>query len=479
MTSGIYINPFLFLYISLFSAQPISIHELEYKNYLHDAIFSPISNTSLDYVPLKSNTKEMLKNYYGYCPYWIDTTYYEYFQMELLTHIAYFSIEIDPANGNLGSIPNQNRFIKIRDYGHAHDVKIHMTYIIFGSSNVSAFLNNATARQNAINNISNFITNYGIEGANIDFEFVISPVRDSFSLFISDLADELWNYQTEQKELYIASIAVPEWYPGYDITYLSEHSNGLFIMAYDFHWSGASIAGPVSPCVPSSFWGQYCAAKSIGTYKDYGVSGSKIILGLPYYGYDWPTVSEDKGSSTTGSGSAVIYYYAFQNANIHGRLWDEYSLTPWYKYYSIEWHQCWFDDSVSHDIKYSMVNDSLLQGAGCWALGYDRDYDHLWNTIRRNFWDSTGIAEQKYELQVNIEIIKSIFVDQLKLSGLHPADLYDISVYDIMGRALIHLKIKGQQTITIGKKLKSGVYFLIIKNKNRVIKKKIVKIKRY
>jgi hypothetical protein len=64
------------------------------------------------------------------------------------------------------------------------------------------------------------------------------------------------------------------------------------------------------------------------------------------------------------------------------------------------------------------------------------------------------------------------------LSGLHPADLYDISVYDIMGRALIHLKIKGQETITICKKLKSGVYFLIIKNKNNILKKKIVKIKR-
>jgi len=126
-----------------------------------------------------------------------------------------------------------------------------------------------------------------------------------------------------------------------------------------------------------------------------------------------------------------------------------------------------------------MVNDSLLQGAGCWALGYDRDYDHLWNTIRRNFWDSTGIAEQKYELQVNIETIKSIFTHELNLSKLHPTNPYDISVYDITGTRLIHLKTKGQETITIGKKLKSGVYFLIIKNKNRVLKKKIVKIKTY
>jgi len=47
-----------------------------------------------------------------------------------------------------------------------------------------------------------------------------------------------------------------------------------------------------------------------------------------------------------------------------------------------------------------------------------------------------------------------------------------------MGRALIHLKTKGQETINIGKELKSGVYFLIIKSKNRVLKTKIVKIKK-
>ena len=208
------------------------------------------------------------------------------------------------------------------------------------------------------------------------------------------------------------------------------------------------------------------------------MDGSKIILGIPYYGYDWPTVSQDMGSATTDTALAKIYYYAFQNANTYGRIWDDYSLTPWYRYYTTEWHQCWYDDSVSLDIKFGMVNDSLLEGAGCWALGYDRSYDHIWNAIRNNFWDSTGIAEQGYELQVNIEIIKSIFADQLKLSGLHPTSLYDISIYDIMGRALIHLKTKGQENINIGKELRSGVYFLIIKNKNRVLKTKIVKIKK-
>lgn len=379
----------------------ISIHEAEYRAHINEAEWTPVSLLKLPYEPLKIGERGMLKNFYGYLPYWIDTTYYQYFQIELLTHISYFSVGINPSTGALGSIPNVSRFYKIRDYAHPRGVRIHMTFTVFGNTNVTTFLNNASARANAINNIAALMTNYGCDGANIDFEFVTSAVRDSFNRFINDLASALWNHSGGRKELYLASPAVPEWYPGYDFAYLAAHSDGLFIMAYDFHYSGSSIAGPVSPCVPSSFWGQYCVAKSIGSYKVYGAPGSKIIVGLPYYGYDWPTTSGDMGSSTTGTGSAVIYYYAFQNAISYGRLWDNYSQTPWYRYYTTSWHQCWYDDSASLDIKFGMVNDSILQGAGCWALGYDRNYDHIWNAIRRRFWIEP--PQRHWTVQVNID----------------------------------------------------------------------------
>lgn len=467
------INLFLYLWLAGYLS---SIHELEYNAHREEASWTPVVQNRLEFEPLKTRTRGMLKNYYGYLPYWIDTLYYQYFQLELVTHIAYFAIEIEPTTGGLGSIPNADRFYKIRDYGHLSGIKIHITFTIFGSSNVSAFLNNAAARLAAIDSIRAFIDNYGIEGVNIDFEFVTGTVRDSFNLFINELSGRLWNHPDGKKELYLATIAVPEWYPGYDLNYLATQADGLFIMAYDYHWSGSSIAGPVSPCVPSSFWGWISAARTIHSYKNSCGSGEKIILGLPYYGYDWPTKSADKGDSTTGTGTAVIYYYAFQNANNYGRLWDDYSLTPWYCRYPSQWHQCWYDDSVSLDIKYDMVNDSLLQGAGCWALGYDRNYDHLWNTIRRNFWDSTGIAEQKSEPTVNIFLTKSIFTDELELFIPIVRDNYEIAIYDILGRRLVYLQERGNKKIKIGKGLSAGIYFLIIRDRVVSLKKKIMKV---
>ncbi len=379
-----------FCLIALFSVNddfPISIHVLEHDRYRAEASYTPVAQAPVAYSPLmEDGGRGLLKNYYGYMPYWIDTTYYQYLRMYLLTHIAYFSVDIDPADGSLSGIPNASRFTRLYNLGHAYGIRMHMTFTLFGSSSVTTFLNNAAARANAVSGISAMMTNYGLEGANIDFEFVTSSVRDSFSDFMADLYAALGSHPQGRKELYMAAPAVPEWYPGYDIVSLGAHTDGLFIMAYDYHWSGSSNAGPVSPCVPSTFWGSYCAAKSIGSYKAAGVPGAKIVLGLPYYGYDWPTVSGDMGAATTGTGSAVVYYYAFQNAVTYGRLWDTYSLTPWYRYNSGNWQQCWYDDSASLDIKFAMVNDSVLQGAGCWALSYDRNYDHIWNTIRRNFW---------------------------------------------------------------------------------------------
>lgn len=346
-----------------------SIHYQEFNEHLCEAFFSKVSDKPVEVEPLAEG-KGLLKTFYGYAPYWVDTTSLKNLDWSLITHVAYFAIEIN-SDGSLGSIPNVANFLSLINYVHPRGVRVHMTFTIFGNTNVSTFLNNATARQNAIDSIVSFVENYHIEGVNIDFEFVTSSVRDSFTSFIVNLNDALKNQTSRRKDLYIAMPAVPEWYPGYDYTALANNCDGLFIMAYDFHYSGSSTAGPVSPNVPSTFWGNYCVAKTIGSYKT-RCNALKLILGMPYYGYRWPTVSGNIGASTTGTGSAVRASIAMSESWSYGRLWDNYSLTPWYRYQvSNQWYQVWYDDTASIRIKLNMVMDSSIQGAGCWALTYD------------------------------------------------------------------------------------------------------------
>ena len=362
----------------------LSIHQYQ------DSIYRPFAEFGrpAPFHVLLEQRKGLQKTYYGYLPYWVGTSTYGNFRYQLLTHIAYFSVSIDPSTGVTGAIPNLSNFTSIVNQVHPRGVKVDMRFTIFGSTNVSTFLNNASARLTAIDSIVSLISAYGIDGANIDFEFVTPSVKDFFSRFINDLYYELINHPDGRKELYIAMPAVPSWHPGYDYAYLSAHSDGLFIMGYDYHYNGSSTAGPVAPTVNSSFWGYYAINTTIGDYIDYGAEREKMILGMPYYGIDWPTETSEFGSTTRGNGDVVIFKNAVSNASSYGRLWDTYSLTPWYNYYVSEdgWHQCWYDDSVSIGLKIDIVNDSMLQGAGCWALGYDDGYDDLWNIIESKLW---------------------------------------------------------------------------------------------
>ncbi|MDD3802781.1 MAG: glycosyl hydrolase family 18 protein [bacterium] len=370
---------FLFVLLLLSLSINGSIHETEYFNNLADAQFGHPKKVEVELN--EKTSKGMLFNYYGYLPYWTDTLAYANFDYELLTHVAYFSVELN-TDGSIGSVPNPSRFTKIYSECHKRGVRVHMTFTLFGSTSVSNLLNSKTARNSAVSSIIDFVNAYSIEGANIDFEYVTASVKDSFSLFIQNLADSLHLISSGRKELYIAMPAVPSWYPGYDYASLSDDADGLFIMGYDYHYSGSGEAGPVAPTFNSSFWGYYAVNTTVGDYFDYGAKRDKVILGVPYYGYDWPTLSDALKSSTTGSGTAVLFKNAKTNALSYGYEFDANSKTPYYNYFSASWHQCWYDDSVSITEKLEIAVDSSLQGAGCWALGYDDGEDDLWNAIR-------------------------------------------------------------------------------------------------
>jgi len=190
-----------------------SIHQDEYFLNLKSAYFGSPTNLSEKLVDKKE--KGLHYNYYGYLPYWIDTLYYSNFQYELLTHISYFSVNVN-TDGSCGLIPNPSYFTKIYNESHKRGIRIHLTFTLFGTTSVSTLLNSKSSRENCISNILNYVDLYNLDGVNLDFEFVSSSLRDSFNLFIMQLADSLHNRFSTRRELYIAVPPVYQWYPGYD-----------------------------------------------------------------------------------------------------------------------------------------------------------------------------------------------------------------------------------------------------------------------
>ncbi|GAJ03490.1 unnamed protein product, partial [marine sediment metagenome] len=118
-----------------------------------------------------------------------------------------------------------------------------------------------------------------------------------------------------------------------------------------------------------------------------GSNTAKLILGLPYYGYDWPVSGSDRyaaaayGPPPNDEATPHWYSKAVTMAATHDRLWDPNSSTPWFNYQDNGFRQVWYDDSLSLSMKYELALEKDLAGVGMWALGYDGDRPELWGAL--------------------------------------------------------------------------------------------------
>jgi len=374
-----------------------SIHELQleqYRNFVPPALPErEWKITPERIIPLAVPVVQ--KQVMGFMPYWSTST--TNIQWDLLTILAYFAAEVDPNTGNLTNLHGWPSSAPIAT-AHSNGVKVLLTATLFGTTNISTFLNSTSARSNFITQILNQVQSAGADGVCIDFEFPGSSQRTNFTNFITDLANA---FHTNIPGSYV-TIATPavDWNGAFDYNSLTNSADYLFIMAYDYHWGGGD-PGPVSPLVSEGVWAPdgISVQKTLNTYI-YGSSGvgdakkSKLILGLPYYGFNWPTTNNCVvGDTATGSASAILYNSAEPNAQTYGKKWDTGftygpdggSWGPYYCYVTTENRQVWYDDRTSLGTKFGLAWRLGLGGIGMWALNYDSGRTELWNEIRRRF----------------------------------------------------------------------------------------------
>lgn len=113
----------------------------------------------------------------------------------------------------------------------------------------------------------------------------------------------------------------------------------------------------------------------------------KLIYGVPYYGREWATVSDEVAAATTGLDQAITY--ADAKAITGGgvaRRWLDDVATPWFaRQKNGGWRQAYYDDEESLAVKYDLANDQDCGGVGMWALNMDVGHDALWTCSRRRW----------------------------------------------------------------------------------------------
>jgi len=326
-------------------------------------------------VPL-AVTSRPKKEVLGFFPYWM-LAFADKIPIGHLSSLSLFGLEVNgkgeimtahednkPDGGwDMWRDPTLDSFIKT---ANNQGLKIFLTFKSFNNTNIEDIVSSDDAQKTFISNSLYLVNSKNLDGINLDFEYIGTPtdqIRDNFTRFVTNLNAEL-KRQIPDAELtldtYVISGSVRDLF---DLQLLSEHVDAFVIMGYDMHYALGN-PGPIAPMGG--------AVNIIGLVQGYleKVQAEKLILAVPYYGYDWP-INNDSSSAT--SSAAILSYAELAEASRdHKLIWDETSQTPSYTYtdngIKREVH---FENVRSLGIKYDFVNAKSLRGIGIWALGYD------------------------------------------------------------------------------------------------------------
>jgi spore germination protein len=309
--------------------------------------------------PLPASSPHMLRWVYMVGPQLPDSVRQHPENIDVLAP-AWFHLD---ANGNVYG----NDAPEVTQFARAHGIKL-MPIVANGEFDPDAahdILIDSHNQTRALDGLSWLVNNFGYDGVNIDFENLYNSDRAGFSAFMSNVYARVHRENGKTVTLALAS-KTKEAFNGFagpfDYAALAPNFDLAVIMTYDQHYAGGE-AGPVA----SLNW-----VEDVINYATQSIPASKLLLGLPFYGYNWNVTYG--GWARAMSYSAIVRtVFAFGP----GIEMDAGSQTPVYTYSGPDGtHQIWFENSTSLGLKLALAAKHGLAGWGAWRGGMED----------QNFW---------------------------------------------------------------------------------------------
>lgn len=228
----------------------------------------------------------------GYMPSWSGSV--SAIQFSKLTHINY-AFALPTYTGGLQPIENPSKLSSLVSSGHANGVKVLIAIGGWNNGDDGAFealAANAGYRTNFVNAVVNFVNQYGLDGADIDWEY---PNDGASANNYLTLMTQLSNALHAQGKLLTAAVVG---------TGGSSILSGVFnvvdflnLMAYDYNSYEHST--------------YTYASQSLSYWKGRGLPASKAILGVPFYARpSWKSYSQllSEGASPNSDYFGSDYY---------------------------------------------------------------------------------------------------------------------------------------------------------------------------
>jgi spore germination protein YaaH len=352
---------------------------------------SPLGSSTTDPIIKVPSKKPVI----GFLPYWTIRT--AQIQYHLLDYLAYFSVELN-ADGSIKKLDKQNanmgwhhlngdRVSDILKTAKKNGVKTMIVIAAFENEIIDNLITNQNSKNQAIKNIVKIVEEHEFDAVNIDFEYNMAKKVNTtdtklYAQFIDQLRREL---QAVNPKIHISldlyANAFIKSFP-YNIKELEPVVDHLILMGYDFHQASSTNAGPVAPLRSNT---GRSIMEAVEATMQKGVNLDKVVLALPFYGYEWRTVDSQYAAQTypnTGAMASYSRVHALIKTEELKHKWDFQAMSPWLVYETEdEIRQIYFENDESIGLKLQLVNQAQLGGIAIWALGYEGQDASVWSVV--------------------------------------------------------------------------------------------------
>jgi spore germination protein YaaH len=344
----------------------------------------------------------------GFLPYW-RLGNIQYARYDLLSEVNFFSLTAG-ADGHIVEVTGNQTEPGWRWWNTQHVMDlipkvqidggaVGLTITMFNNSDIDSLLAHPAAQQNLIDDTLAQIQSRHLNGITLDVEYSGPPPagdRSAFTVFARRFSTAL-RRQAAGVTLSLTLPPLAGREPGlFDLPALVPLFDRFVGMTYDFYNAATSVAGPGAPM--KGFSSHTFFFDVITTYRDYlrAIPRSKIVMGVPYYGWDW-AVRKGKGvlrrtlpANNPNRYAAILSYGRMRTFGTLKRAicrWNRVAEQPHCLYVDSHGvrHEVWFENDRSIAVKYAYARANRFAGVAIWVLGYDSKYPNLWDILRRTF----------------------------------------------------------------------------------------------
>jgi spore germination protein len=217
-------------------------------------------------------------------------------------------------------------------------------------------------RDDIVHKLFALVRDNGYDGIQIDFEAVNEADRNHLTDFMTRLhgAFKPQGWIVSMAVISKTSDASPNYWGGaYDYAKLANVCDYIILMAYDYGYRGRPDPIAIAPI----WW-----VENVVRYAKSKIPAEQIILGMPFYGYDWNTT---KGPPATSVSWPMAQALAARPGATTGYNMEHQA--PWLKYKDDagDDHEVWFENAASFEAKIRLMIDQRIAGFATWRLGHE------------------------------------------------------------------------------------------------------------